>query len=222
MNSLGRRAVTIFLSGLLIGLPLSGSSLRGLVGVAQGQGTIRINGQPFGGQASLFSGDRILTGAASPLTVISTPAEQFRFEPGTSAEVARENQANIVRLALGAVEFRTSGAMKAELPNGVTVQPASGKLTLAQVSRLANGTSQVAVYKGSVEVADATENVTVGAGHTAIIGGGSSAPSQTNDQDKKKRKKKMWAIVITAGVTAGATAAILANEQTHFVSKVDP
>lgn len=222
MNSVGRRAVAIFLSGVLVGLPLSGSSLRGLVGVAQGNGTIRINGQPFGGQASLFSGDRVLTGEASPLTVISSPAERYLLEPGTSAEFAKENQTNIVRLELGAVEFRTAGAMKAELPNGFTVRPASSTVTLAQVSRLANGTSRVAVYKGSVEVADATENVTVGAGHTAIIGGESPAPSQTNDQDKKKHKKKVLAIVITTGVAAGATAAILANEPTHFVSKVDP
>jgi hypothetical protein len=221
MNSLGRRAVTIFLSGLLVGLPLAGSSLQGLVGVAQGTGTISINGQPFGGQASLFSGDRILTGAASPLTVISSPAEQFRFEPGTSAQVSRENQANIVRLNLGAVEFRTSGATKAELPDGVTVQPASGTVTLAQVSRQANGASEIAVYKGSVELADATRNVTVAAGHTAVIGADSST-SQTTDQNKKKHRKKVWAILITSGLTAGATAAILANEQTNFVSKIDP
>ena len=221
MNSLRRRAVAIFLSGLLVGLPLSGSSLQGLVGVAQGTGAIRINGQPFGGQASLFSGDRILTGAASPLTVISSPAEQFRFEPGTSAQVSRENQANIVRLNLGAVEFRTSGATKAELPDGVTVQPASGTVTLAQVSRQANGASEVAVYKGSVELADATRNVTVAAGHTAVIGADSST-SQTTDQNKKKHRKKVWAILITSGLTAGATAAILANEQTNFVSKIDP
>ncbi len=221
MNSLGRRAVTIFLSGVLVGLPLFASSPRGLVGVAQGTGTIQINGQPFGGQASLFSGDRILTGAASPLTVISSPAERIRFEPGTSAQVAKENQANIVRLDLGTVEFRTAGATTTELPNGITVQPASSTVTLAQVSRLANGTSKVAVYKGSVEVADATENVTVGAGHTAIIGADSSN-SQTNDQNKKKHKKKVWAIVISTGVSAGAVAAILLNEKTNFVSVVDP
>jgi ferric-dicitrate binding protein FerR (iron transport regulator) len=222
MNSLGRQALAILLSGMLAGLPLFASSPRGLVGIAQGKGTIQINGQPFGGQASLFSGDRILTGEASPLTVISSPAERFRFEPGTSAEVARENQANVVRLNVGTVEFRTAGATKTLLPNGVTVQPASRTVTLAQVSRLENGTSKVAVYKGSVEVADATENVTVGAGHTAILGADTnSSDAQTNDQNKK-HKKKVLAIVVTGGLTAGAVAAILANEQTNFVSKIDP
>jgi hypothetical protein len=221
MNSLGRRAVTVFLSGVLVGLPLFASSPSGLVGVAQGTGTIQINGQPFGGQASLFNGDRILTGAASPLTVISSPAERIRFEADTSAQVAKENQANIVRLDVGTVEFRTAGATKTELPNGITVQPAPSTVTLAQVSRLANGTSKVAVYKGSVEVADNTEHVTVGAGHTAIIGAGASS-SQTNDQNKKKHKKKVWAIVISTGVSAGAVAAILLNEKTNFVSVVDP
>jgi len=221
MKSLGRQAIAVFLSGILVGLPVLASSPRGLVGVAQGTGTIQINGQPFGGQASLFSGDRILTGAASPLTVISSPAERIRFEPGTSAQVARENQANVVRLSLGAIELRTAGATNAELPNGVSVRPASSTTTLAQVSRLSNGTSEVAVYKGSVEVANATENVTVAAGHTAIIGADTAA-TQTTDQDKKKKKKKVWAIVITAGVSAGAVAAILVNEKTNFVSVVDP
>jgi hypothetical protein len=222
MNSLGRQALAVFVSGLLAGLPLFGSSPRGLVGVAQGTGTIQINGQPFGGQASLFSGDRILTGESSPLTVISSPAERFRFEAGTTAEVARENQANIVRLQVGTIEFRTAGAMRTVLPNGVTVQPASNTVTLAQVSRLANGTSEVFVYKGSVEMADATENVTVAAGHTAIMGpNADSSTSQTNDQNKK-HKKKVAAILITAGLTAGTVAAILANEQTNFVSLVDP
>lgn len=222
MKSLGRQAVAIFMSGMLMGLPVLASSPRGLVGVAQGKGSIRINGQPFGGQASLFSGDRILTGAASPLTVISSPAERIRFEPGTSAEVAKENQANVVRLNLGAMEFRTSGATKAELPNGVTVDPRSSTVTLAQVSRLANGTSRVAVYEGSVEVADATENVTVNAGHTAVIGPNAGTTAQNNDQNKKKKKKKVLAIILTAGVSAGAAAAILASEKTNFVSVVDP
>ena len=220
MKSLGRQAIAVFLSGMLVGLPVLASSPRGLVGIAQGKGTIQINGQPFGGQASLFSGDRILTGAKSPLTVISSPAERFRFEPGTSAEVAKNNQANVVRLSVGAVEFRTSGATKAELPNGETVDPRSSTVTLAQVSRLADGTSRVAVYKGSVEVADATEN----AGHTAIIGPDATATaSQSNDQNnKKKKKKKVLAIVLTAGVSAGTVAAILLNEKTNFVSVVDP
>jgi len=222
MKSLGRRAVAIFLSGMLVGLPVLGASPRGLVGVAQGTGTIQINGQPFGGQASLFSGDRILTGAASPLTVISSPAERLRFEPGTSAEVARDNQANVVRLNLGAVEVRTAGATKAELPNGVSVEPRSSTVTLAQVSRLANGTSRVAVYKGSVEVADAAESVTVNAGHTAVIGPNAATTSQSNDQNKKKKKKKVWAIVVTTGLSAGTAAAILLNEKTNFVSVVDP
>jgi hypothetical protein len=222
MNSLGRRAVAIFLSGMLVGLPVLGSSPRGLVGVAQGKGAIQINGQPFGGQASLFSGDRILTGAASPLTVISSPAERIRFEPGTSAEVAKDNQANVVRLDLGTMEFRTSGATKAVLPNGVTVNPRSSTVTLAQVSRLADGTSRVAVYKGSIEVADAAESVTVNAGHTAVIGPNAATASQTNDQNKKKKKKKALAILISAGLSAGAVGAILANEKTNFVSVVDP
>lgn len=225
MKVFGRRAVAIFLSGMLVGLPVLGSSPRGLVGVAQGKGAIQINGQPFGGQASLFSGDRILTGAASPLTVISSPAERIRFEPRTSAEVAKENHENVVRLNLGAMEFRTAGATKTELPNGVRVQPRSSTVTLAQVSRLADGTSRVAVYKGSVEVADATESVTVNAGHTAVIGPNTSATTaQSNDQNnkKKKKKKKVWAIIVSTGLSAGAVGAILASEKTNFVSVVDP
>lgn len=226
MKHLGRQALAIFLSGVLVGLPVFGSSLRGLVGVAQGTGTIQINGQAFGGQASLFSGDRIRTGPKSPLTVISSPAERFRVEPGTSAVVSRVRQANLVRLDLGTVVFRTAGATRAKLPGGVTVDPAAKVVTLAQVSRMTNGTSRVSVYKGSVEVADATENVTVNAGHTALIGPNAAASShtgnQSNNQKNNNHKKKVWAIIISAGLSGGAAAAILANEKTNFVSVVDP
>lgn len=220
MYSLKRQAVAIFLSAMLVGLPVFGSSPSGLVGVAQGTGAIRINGQPFGGQASLFSGDQVVTGAKSPLTVISSAAERFRFEPGTSAQVAKDGRAIVIRLNTGVIDLRTAGALRANLPNGVTVRPAASVTTLAQINRLANGTAEVAVYKGTMEVADASESVTVNAGHTAVIGPESSA--QIDNQNQKNRKKKAWALFITTGLSAGAVAAILANEQSHSVSVIDP
>ena len=221
MNSLRHQALAVFLSGMLAALPLLGSSPQGLVGVAQGVGTIQINGQPFGGQASLFSGDRILTGTKSPLMVISSPAERMRFEPGTQAQLSKDNQTTTIRLNLGAVDFRTAGEIRAALPDGISVQPTEGKTTLARVSRLANGNDEVAVYKGSVTVADASESVNVSAGHTAVVGPNASG-AQNSQSNKNNRKKKMWAILISSGLSAGAVAAILANNQTNFVSVVDP
>jgi hypothetical protein len=211
-----RQTLAVLLACALTGLPVLGTSPRGLVGVAQGAGTIQVNGQPFEGQGSLFSGDRILTGAASPLTVVSSATERLRFEALTSAQVTKRAQATVVYLNTGAVEFQTVGATSAELPNGISVRPAAATKTLAQISRLANGKSEVAVYKGTVEVADATDSVTVHAGHTAVI----SANAQTDQKNKKK--KKLWAIFVSAGVSAGAAAAIIASEQTRIESAIDP
>lgn len=221
MNFRKRFIVSIFAAGVLAALPTFASSPQGLVGVAQGSGSIKINGQPFGGQASLFSGDKILTGPRSLLTVISSPSEQARFKPGTSAQVARQGENTVIRLNTGAVEFRTAGAVQAYLPNGITVRPAVSTKTLAQVNRLANGTSEVAVYKGSVEVANAKEHVTVNAGHTAVIEPGAGSQNANANQNNNK-KKKLWAIFIATGLSGGAVAAVLANKPSNNVSAVDP
>jgi len=220
MKSVSRRALAVILFGALAGLALFAASPRGLVGVAQGSGAIQINGQPFGGRASLFSGDSIVTGAAAPLTVISSAVERFRFEPNSSARLAKEDQGTLIRLNRGAVEFQTDGATSARLPGGLTVRPEAHQLTVAGVNRLANGNTEVAVYKGAVEVAAADEKTTVSAGHTALVRPVSSA--QNTDQNHKNRKKKAWAIFITTGLSAGAVGAVLANEQSNPVSKVDP
>lgn len=220
MNSFGRQVLAIALSGALLGLPMSAASPRSLVGVAQGAGSIRINGEPFGGHASLFSGDKVITGNAAPLTVISSPVERFRFEPNTSGQVTRAQKETMIRLDSGAVEFQTAGATFAELPGDVAVRPTARKVTVALVHRLANGNAEVAVYKGSVEVAAANEKATVTAGHTAVLRPVSSAQAQNNNQ--QNRKKKAWAIFITTGLSAGVVGAILANEQSHPVSVVDP
>lgn len=212
--------MSVFVTGMLAALPALASGAHGLVGVAQGTGSIKINGQPFGGQASLFSGDKILTGPRSPLTVISSPAEQVRFEPSTSAQVARRGKNTVIHLNVGAVEFRTVGAVQTDLPNGITVRPAVNTTTLAQVNRMANGKSEVAVYKGSVEVANADEHVTVNAGHTAVIG--PSAGSANGNANQNNKKKKLWAIFVATGLSGGAVAAILANEPSNNVSAVDP
>lgn len=219
MFSLKRHAVAVCLASLLA-LPAFASSPKGLVGVAQGTGPIQINGQRFEGQASLFSGDRIVTGSNSLLTVISSPAERVRFQSGTSAEVAKDGPATVIRLDTGVIDFRTAGALRADLPNGVTVSPAESTTTLAQVNRLANGTAEVAVYKGTVEVANAENHVTVNAGHTAVIG--PQTGSQNAQNQKNKKKKKLWAIFIATGVNAGVVAAILANEKSSSISAIDP
>ena len=220
MNFVCRRALTIFLSGALVGLPLIAASPRSLVGVAQGSGAIEINGQPFGGQASLFSGDSIVTGAAAPLTVISSAKERFRFEPNSAARLAKVNRGTLIQLNRGAVEFQTAGATSAVLPGGLAVNPEAHQLTVANVNRLANGNTEVAVYKGAVHIVAADESATVSAGHTALVRPVSSA--QNANQGNKNRKKKVWAIFITTGLSAGAVGAVLANEQSSPVFCVDP
>lgn len=218
MNSICRQALAVALSGALVGLPLFASSPRSLVGMAQGSGAIQVNGEPFAGSGSLFNGDRIRTGRAAPLTVVSSSAERFRFEPNSSGRVAKQDQGTLIELARGAVEFRTIGATSAELPGGITVRPTSRKTTDAVVNRLADGNAKISVYKGAVEIAAANEKATVMAGHTALV----RLVSAQNSNQNNNHKKKAWAIFISTGLAAGAAAAVLANEQSHPVSAVDP
>lgn len=221
MISLKRQFLGVMASALLAGLPALASTPARLIGVAQGTGAIQINGQPFGGQASLFSGDRILTGQAAPLTVISTPSERFRFEPGTSAQVTRDGQTTVIALTSGTVNFLTGGALVTDLPGGVSVHPAANTATLAQVNRLSSGAAEVAVYKGAVQVVSAEENLMVTAGHTAVLDPAASV--QNGDQEQKnKRKKKLWALFFSLGLSGGATAAVIANEGSRTVSVIDP
>lgn len=223
MNSVGRQALAVLLAGALVGLPLYAASPRSLVGMAQGSGAIQINGAPFGGDASLFSGDNVRTGSSAPLTVISSPAERFRFEANTSAQVSKRAQGTLIRLNRGEVEFQTAGATSAELPGGIEVVPAASKTTVAMVNRLADGNAEVAVYKGAVEIAAADEKTTVTAGHAALLRPNSALNGQNSNQNNNSnRKKKAWAIFIATGLTAGTVAAVLASEQSNPVSVVDP
>jgi hypothetical protein len=209
------RAFVLLSSAALMSLTAYAATPRGLVGVAQGSGSIQINGQPFEGQGSLWSGDQILTGSASPLTVISSPSERLRFEPDTSAQVTKQDRTTLVTLGVGAVDFETSGATQTNLPDGVSVRSSASMATLAQVARLENGGAQIAVYKGSLEIVDADGTVTVNAGHTAVL-------DPQTDQDKKKKKKKVWALFISTGLSVGAAVAVIVNEPSKFVSVVDP
>ena len=222
MKSLWSQALAVCLSGMLAALPVLGLSPQGLVGVAQGMGTIQINGHPFGGHASLFSGDRFVTGTKSPLMMISSAAEQMRFEPGTQAQLSKKKQATTILLHWGAVDLRTAGETQTALPGGISVSPMAGQTPLVRVSRLTSGNDEVAVYKGSVIVADASESVNVTAGHTAVVGPNGTGAQSNQSNDKNNRKKKMWAIFITSGLSAGAVAAILAYNQTNFVGVADP
>jgi hypothetical protein len=218
MSSIGRQALALLLSGVLAGLPVLAASPGNLVGMAQGSGAIQINGQPFSGHASLFSGDSIVTGPAAPLTVVTSSSERFRFEPSSSAQVTKEQRQTLIRLASGAVEFQSEGATSTELPGGLAVRPTNGQVTLAMVNRLANGDANVAVYKGTVEIVAPGEKASVSAGHTALV----RANAQNGNQNNNNHKKKVWAIFISTGLTAAATGAILANEQSNPVSAIDP
>lgn len=222
MKSVSRQALAIFLSGILAGLPLFAASPRSLVGMAQGAGAIQINGMPFGGHASLFSGDSIVTGAAAPLMVISSPAERFRLEPNTAARVAKDQGGTLIHVESGGVEFQTAGATSASLPDGVTVQPKANTPTVALVNRLANGNAEVTVYKGSVEVASANAKAIVMAGHTALLRPISNAQNTSANNSNNNHKKKAWAIFIATGLSAGTVGAVLANEGSTPVSVVDP
>lgn len=222
MKPLGRQALAIVVSGALAALPLFAATPRALVGMAQGAGPIEINGAPFGGHASLFSGDAVKTGARAPLTVISSAAERFRIEPNSSAQVAKVQQGNLIRLENGSVEFDTAGAISASLPGGLTVHPAASKPTVAMVHRLANGNAEVTVYKGSVEIAALNAKAMVPAGHTALVRALSATSNAQNSNSNNNHKKKAWAIFIATGVSAAAVGAVLANEQSNPVSIVDP
>ena len=223
MKSLGRQALAILVSGTLAALPLFAASPRGLIGMAQGAGSIEINGAPFGGRANLFSGDSVETGAKAPLTVVTSAAERFRIEPNSSAEVAKVQQDNLIRLENGSVEFDTAGATSASLPGGLAVHPVASKPTVALVHRLANGDAEVTVYKGSVEVAALNAKAMIPAGHSALVRAlSTSSNAQNSNANNNHHKRKAWAIFIVTGANAAAVAAVLANEQSTPVSIVDP
>lgn len=221
MSSIGRQALALLLAGALAGLPVVAASPRNLVGMAQGSGAIQINGQAFSGHASLFSGDSIVTGPAAPLTVVSSASERFRFEPASSAQVAKEQRQTLIRLESGAVEFQSEGAINTQLPGGLEILPSGGQVTLAMVNRLANGNASVAVYKGAVEINAAGEKASVTAGHTALVQANAQNGNQDNNSNNN-HKKKVWAIFISTGLTAAITGGILAAEPSNPVSAVDP
>jgi hypothetical protein len=221
MRSIIRQGAAVFCAGLLIGLPISAASGNSLIGVAAGSGSASINGQRLDGQISVYSGDRLQTGANSPLTVVSSPQERLQLGPGSSVRLLKNEGTTLATLEQGSLDLESIGSTQAVLgPTGVAVRPAGTARTVAEVKALPKGVYEVSVAEGAVEVVDGDTATTVDSGRTALVGPPSSnAPP---DSDKGNGKKKAVVVLLLAGANIAAVAAVLANEGSKRVSPSVP
>lgn len=191
MRPLYSQGLSLFLSVLLVSLPISGGTAE-LIGVAKATGPAEVNGLPFPGETTLYSGDRVSTGQESHLTLFTNPQERVYIAASSSARLFKHGEATVVALEQGTVAFRASGHTYLTLNEyDVTIRSQSDAPAVAQVTLSKERGAQVQALKGAIEVAAPSQSVLLQPEQVAVISdataqeplilvteGGPSAPAQ--------------------------------------------
>ena len=201
------------LSGTLSPLSAAAPATMGRV-VANSPATL--NGLAIPREATLFSGDRLATGADGWARIYLAEGEQVHLAARTEARAARAGERVDVELMNGQVLLQTrAGSGLNVLTNGLAILP-SNQDAVWEVTRTAPTEVLVAAHSGSVEVRGANRNLTVPAGRSARISTApapaSPAPAQGGMGGGGLGAGAKGAII--AGIVAGVvvTAVVVTNQ----------
>ncbi|MGH9777472.1 MAG: FecR domain-containing protein [Candidatus Acidiferrales bacterium] len=162
------------LSGTLSPVSAAAPATMGRV-VATSPATL--NGLAIPREATLFSGDRLTTGADGWARIYLAEGEQIHLRARSEARAARAGERVDVELMNGQVLLQTrAGSALNVLTNGLAILPA-GQGAVWEVTRTAPTEVLVAAHSGSVEVRAANRNLTVPAGRSARINTVAASPS---------------------------------------------
>ena len=146
-----------------------------VVGVAKAAGPAQLNGVPFPGEVSVFSGDRLSTGKQTTLVVSSGPQERVHLAGGSSAQITKQDGRLTVSVLKGVVGFESAGRTRIMLEQyGVTIEGKGGEgenghPIIGQVALVGPGKAEIKVLTGAVELIGAQQTVSLKKGDLGLI-----------------------------------------------------
>jgi len=218
------QVVAIVLCGLLASpvlSPLSAASPAALGRVVV-NAPATMNGIVVPQEATMYSGDRLATGAKGWARVYFSPAEQIYLDSTSEARAARNADGIGIELVRGGAHLQTqSGSNVRVLANGVEVVPRDGENAIWQVKQTGKNEVLVVALRGSVEVRGSNRTVEVPAGRSARVTTSPAPPAAATGGSYGLSPGAKAGIV--AAVLGGIIAAVvIINNQTDPSSVVSP
>ncbi|MGH9788582.1 MAG: FecR domain-containing protein [Candidatus Acidiferrales bacterium] len=207
------------LSGTLSPLSAAAPATMGRV-VANSPATL--NGVAIPTEATVFSGDRLATGADGWARIYLAEGEQIHLAGRSEARAARSGERVDVELMNGRLLLQTrAGSAINVLTNGLAILPANQD-AVWEVTRTAPNEVLVASHSGSVEVLGANRSITVPAGRSARVSTAAAPASPASPPPLGGLSAGAKAAII-AGIVGGVIAiVVIATNQTESNAVVSP
>jgi len=218
------QVVAIVLCGLLASpalSPLSAASPAAL-GRVVANAPATMNGIVIPREATMYSGDRMVTGAKGWARLYLSPQEQIYLDSSSEARASRNADGLGVELARGGIHLQTqSGSNVSLLAGGLVVMPRAGEKAVWQVKQVGANEVLVVALRGSVEVRGTNRTLEVPAGHSARVTTSPAPPANPAGGSYGLSTGAKAAIV--AGIVGGVVAAVvIIYNQTDPDSVVSP
>jgi ferric-dicitrate binding protein FerR (iron transport regulator) len=181
-----------------------------------------LNGLIIPREATVFSGDRLATGADGWARLYLAQGEQIHLAARSEARAARSGERIDVELLNGHVLLQTRAGSNLNVQtNGLAILP-TGQDAVWEVTRTAPNEVLVAARTGSVEVRGANRNLTVPAGRSARVTT-ASAPANPAAPVQPGGLSAAAKGAIVAAIIAGViTTAVVVTNQTESNQPVTP
>jgi len=220
-NRLLTQVMVAVLCGLLAGpalMPLAAAPPASM-GRVVASSPATLNGVAIPREATVFSGDRLATGANGWARVYLAEGEQIHLAAGSEARAARSGDCVDLELLTGHLLLQTrAGSSLNVQTNGLDIVPA-GPDAVWEVTRVAPNEVLVAARSGSVEVRGSNRNLTVPAGHSARV---STAPAPAAAVAAGGLSAAAKAAIIAAIIAAIVVTAVVVTNQTESNALVSP
>lgn len=202
-----RKAAILFISTLALLIFVAASLIQSLLviqrvaAVSEVRGLVRIRPQgenafvPLGGASHVRAGDVLQTAENSGLTLNWVDGSRIRVGPGTTMTVlacqfnqARRSDHYLFRLDLGQLWVRVLKSLSEQSKFEIQTPTATAGVrgTVFSVAVRPDGATQVAVYRGTVNVGSDAERVAVDASQTVLVTGSAQpAVRSLNAQERR-------------------------------------
>lgn len=221
-NRVSVQVVAIVLCGLLASpalSPLSAASPAALGRVVV-NAPATMNGIAVPREATMYSGDRLTTGAKGWARVYLSPAEQIYLDSTTEARAARSADGIGIELVRGGAHLQTGSNVRV-LAGGLEVVPQNDN-AVWQVKQTGANEVLVVALKGSVEVRGSNRTVEVPAGRSARVTTSPAPPAAAAGGGSYGLSTGAKAAIAAAAIGGIIAAVVIIYNQTENDSVVSP
>lgn len=168
-----------------------------------------VNGVHIPDEGTLFSGDRLTTGAQGWARVLLPQGEQIHLAAQSEARATRQSSGLEVELVTGRLTVQARGENGINVrSNGLEIQPAAATKTVWEVARLGEGVTQVTAFQGAVEVRASNRTVEVMPGQSMRVEASAPAADQGGGAGAGAGLGTGAKVLITLAVIAGLGLAV--------------